>query len=72
MSDLTPEHRAAVLTAAENLEGVDLTIASAQRASWGTYGEVPRRDLAAIDADLLDLAERMSALGTALADALRS
>lgn len=72
MTDLTEAQRTAILNAAENLEGIDESIRKGQRKGWGSYGDVPGRDLDSLDADLLDLAERMSALATALADALRT
>ncbi|GAB6901920.1 hypothetical protein [Kineosporia succinea] len=70
MTNLNETQRAAILSAAEELEGIDESVRRGQRAHWGTYGE-SRRDLDSVDSDLLDLAERVSALATAIADAFR-
>lgn len=74
MPDLTTVQRAALLTAAEDLEGT----AEQMRSSADTANDYARdwtgashRDVSQVDADLLDLAERVDALATAIATALR-
>jgi hypothetical protein len=71
MAELTESQRAAILAAAEELEGAGDSLRARQDAHLGTYGEHAKQTSEDVASDLLDLAERVDALASAIATALR-